>query len=167
MADTKKGEKQVDKPKKRGKGGFLLAMTVFGLSFWFIFPTVILVLVGMSPTFIALLMDNDRQKSSASAIGSLNAAGVVPFVIDLWQRGQSIENTFHILAQPANWLIMLGAAGVGQLILFAVPQAVATWSLTRSEVRLKILRSNLESLRNAWGPDVATNKPLDQIGKMG
>jgi len=153
--------------KKRNKGGgVILFMIMFGLSFWFIFPTLVLFLVGLSPTFIAFLIDNDRQKFATVAVASMNAAGITPFMIDLWTKGQTMETVFQILREPLNWLVIAGAAGIGQLIVFAVPQAVASLKLAHAESRLKILKANLESLKDIWGPDVGTTKPIDRGGKQ-
>jgi hypothetical protein len=171
MADAK-DEKKDDKKaaaagkKSGGKKGIILFMIIFGISFWFVFPTLVLFLVGMFPTFIALLTDTDRQRTSSAAVGAMNAAGVTPFVIDLWTKGQTMENVFQILREPSSWLIMLGAAGVGQLIAFAVPQMVASLTLTQDEARLKILRANLESLKEVWGPEVGTTKPMNKLGTL-
>ena len=149
--------------RKGGKLRLIIMMIVFGSLAPFLMPTLTLLMIGMFPTFIALLTDKDRHQSSATAIGALNAAGVTPFIIDLWMKGQNMDNVFHILREPSNWLVMLGAAGVGQLIVFAVPQAMASLTLARSEVRLKTLKHNLEQLKSTWGAEVATTKPLDKI----
>ena len=154
-----------DKKKGGGKLRFMTIMIIFGMSVPFLMPTLTLMLIGMIPTFIALLTDTDRHKYSASAIGFMNCAGLTPFVIDLWAKGQTMENVFHIMAMPSNWLIILGAAGVGQLIVFAVPQAMTSVTLVRAEMRLKTLKHNLEQLKTTWGPDVATTKPIDKLVK--
>jgi hypothetical protein len=172
MAETKDAKngapaadaKKEKAPKKRGKATVVLSMIIFGASAWFIFPTLILFLIGMAPTLVALFTDSDRQKSSAAAVGAMNAAGVTPFIIDLWVKGQTMENVFQILSNSTDLLIILGAAAIGQLIIFAVPQAVALLSFARADARLKIMRHNLESLRDSWGPDVGTTKPIDKIG---
>ena len=103
--------------------------------------------------------------SSVAAIGAMNAAGIVPFVIDLWQKGQTVENALQILRAPQTWLVMFGAAAVGQLILFAVPQAIASLTLARAESRVQLLKGNLETIKTIWGPDVATTKSLEKIAK--
>ncbi len=151
------------KKRKGGKARFVFMMIVFGLSVPVLMPTYTLLLLGMLPTLVALITDTDRNKSSAAAIGAMNCAGVTPFVIDLWMKGQTMDNVFTILRDPSSWLVMLGAAGVGQLIVFAVPQALASLALARAEARLKIMKQNLEQLKTTWGPDVATTKPLDKI----
>ncbi len=87
-------------------------------------------------------------------------------MIDLWVNGQSMDTVFHILGQSSSWLVILGAAAVGQLIVFAIPQAMTSLTLARAELRLKILKTNMEKLKSTWGPDVATTKPLDKITRM-
>jgi hypothetical protein len=165
MADDKKTNTGVKPKKKGGKLGFIFFLILFGICAPFMMPTLTLLLVGLLPTFVALITDNDPHKSSTAAIGAMNFAGLTPFVIDLWVKGQTMENAFIILRQPSNWLIMLGAAGIGQLIVFAVPQAMASLTLARAESRLKLLKQNLEQLKAGWGSDVATTKPVDKIGK--
>ena len=173
MADKKEEKKEAATPGESKKGnvspkrggtiGFFFFMIVFGASVPFILPTLTLVLIGMTPTIVALVTDNDRHKSAATSVGAMNAAGITPFIIDLWTKGQTMGNVFQIFRDPTNWLIMLGAAGIGQLIVFAVPQAVALLTFARAEMRLKILQRNIESLKDSWGPDVGTTKPIDKI----
>ncbi len=44
----------------------------------FIFPTVVLIFIGLIPTWIAFFVDTDNEKSSAAAIGAMNCAGIRP-----------------------------------------------------------------------------------------
>lgn len=162
MANEKPKEEK--KVKKGGAFGFIFFMILFGGAVPFIFPTMVLCLLGMIPTFVALFTDMDRDKSSSTAVGAMNAAGITPFIIDLWSKGQTPTNLFHILHEPTTWLVMFGAAGVGQLIVFAVPQAVASLTFARDEARLITLKKNLESLQESWGTEVGTTKPIDKIG---
>lgn len=163
MAEDKKPAAAEGKKKKKGKAGFFLIMILFALMAPFMMPTLTLIMVGMMPTFVALLTDTDPEKSATSSVGAMNIAGLVPFLIDLWVKGQTMENAFIILRTPANWLIILGAAAIGQLIVFAVPQAMASMTFIHAESRIKNLKRNLDQLKASWGPDVATTKPLDQI----
>lgn len=165
MATNPKAASPEGKKKKGGKLGLILFFILFSLSAPFLMPTLTLLLVGLLPTFVALLTDNDPHKSATASIGAMNLAGLTPFLIDLWVKGQTMGNTFAILHDPSNWLIILGAAGVGQLIVFAVPQAMTSLTIVRAEGRLKLLKHNLEQLKASWGPDVATTKPLEKIGQ--
>lgn len=152
------------KPKKKaGKFTVMMVMLLIGIATPFMLPTVILVLAGLIPTYVAFATDDDPNKSGAISVCAMNIAGLTPFIIDLWKKGQTLAHTFQILGDTSDWLVILGAAAVGQLIVFALPQAIATVTLTHAESRIKTLKKNLDMLKDAWGPDVATAKPIDKI----
>lgn len=169
MAEAKKAPAAPNKGKKK-KGGsklkFYMFLLIAMISAPFMFPTVVLVLVGLIPTIVAFVVDNDREHSSATAIGAMNCAGLSPFIIDLWLKGQTMGNAFAILSQPINLLIIFGSAAVGQAIVGIVPQAMATLTLAHSELRIKNLKNNMEILRKSWGPDVGTTKPIEKMINM-
>ena len=116
MADSKKPANVKDDkaPSKTGSGKlrFYTIMTLVGFCTPFMLPTVVLLLVGFIPTIVAFFVDKDRQHSSATAIGAMNLAGITPFVIDLWIKGQSMGSVFQILSQSTSWLIIFGAAAL-------------------------------------------------------
>ncbi|MBV8060553.1 MAG: hypothetical protein JO253_03385 [Alphaproteobacteria bacterium] len=165
MAKEKAADKkQAAAPKKKGgKGGFLLTMIFLGFAAPFIFPTLILMGIGLLPTLVALFIDTDREHSTTAAIGAMNCAGLSPFLIDLWVKGQNMSNMFAILRDTSTWLVTLGAAFIGQLIVFAIPQTMVIITIARLELRVRTLKSNLEQLKTTWGPDVASNKALEKI----
>lgn len=156
----------VAQPSRKGGGwrvilGMMIAMPVVLFSG---LPTLLLCF-GLIPTLIALVTDPDRDKSGATTIGFMNVAGVLPFVIELWEKGQTMENAIAILKEPVTWLVMLGAAGVGHLILYAIPPATGALTITRMEMRLRTLREALTQLKEIWGADVTTARALDQVRK--
>lgn len=168
MADKKKKDEKAGKPgapkkKKGGKLRFYTIMLLAGIIAPFMFPTAVLLFVGMLPTIFAFFIDKDRQYSSAIAIGAMNCAGITPFIIDLWLKGQTMGNVFQMLGEPSTWLIILGAAAVGQMIVSVIPQAMATVTLAHSESRIKHLKKNLEQLQENWGSDVGTTKPIEKV----
>jgi len=165
MAQKKKDapKKDAHKGRKKGKLGFIIIGLTFGASLLFIMPTFVLVMVGMIPTIVSLLTDDDEERSTTICIGALNSVGVMPFVIDLWMKGQTIQSVLTIMMQSTTWVVILGAAGIGKLIVFAVPQATAAIAIGHVERRLKILRDNLTSLKDAWGPDVGTTKSIQNL----
>ncbi|MDR3424286.1 MAG: hypothetical protein P4M13_04300 [Alphaproteobacteria bacterium] len=165
MAKEKAEKKTGGKPQKKsgGKLKFISLMAVFCVAAPFIMPTLLLALVGLIPTYVAFTTDDDPQKSGATSVCAMNFAGLTPFVIDLWEKGQTMANAVHILSEANSWLVILGAAAIGQLIVYTVPPAIATLTLTNADARIKNLRKNLEMLKQSWGPDVATTKPIDKI----
>ena len=173
MADAKKAKPSSLKAAKGGKGAsrskggvrFILLMIIVGSLVPFGIPT-LLFCFGFIPTLVALFTDNDPRKPVLTAIGFMNMAGVAPFVIELWQKGQTMDAALGILRKPDTWLVMFGAAGIGQLLLYAVPPAMAMLTVNRIESRLKTLREGMEQLKAIWGPDVASTKPLNLIRKQ-
>jgi hypothetical protein len=169
---AKKGNKKVKKdtgvkPRKgMGKLGFYTTAIVVIFASPFIFPTIILAVIGLLPTLVALFTDTDRDRSSTAAVGAMNCAGLTPFIIDLWMKGQTVEQVFRIMTNPSTWVVILGGAAIGQLIVFAVPQTMALMTFANYEKRLKLLKKHLEDLKSNWGQDVGTVKPINQIIKM-
>ncbi len=148
--------------KPKGAGIYILPGMLVGGSLFFVFPTFVLMAVGLIPTLVAIFTDPDREKHSATAVGAMNIAGLTPFVVELWTKGQTLGHVFDILKDANNWLVILGSAAIGQLLLFVVPQITASMTSARYDTRLKTLKANLEELKNTWGPDVATTRPVER-----
>jgi hypothetical protein len=166
MANEKTETKPEKKPrKKRGKLKFIFVLIVVGLAMPFMLPTVLLLVAGFIPTYVAFATDDDPDKTGAASVAALNFAGIVPFLIDLWVKGQTATNALLILKDSNSWLIILGAAAIGQLIAYAVPQAIATLSLTNADVRVKALRKNLDVLKDSWGAEVAAARSSDKTAQ--
>lgn len=166
MAEEEKKEEKPKKaapvPKKKGGGKLVFFMVLVACFIPFSVPT-LLICLGFTPTLVALVTDTDRRRSGVATIGYLNLAGVFPFLVDLWMNGQTMEVALRIVKDPFSWVVMLGSAGVGYLILYAVPPAIASMVLTKKANRLVALREGHKQLETIWGPDVATNTPLDML----
>lgn len=161
---AKKKERKTAPSRRKGGLLFFCIMIIVGAIVPFGLPTLLLCL-GLLPTLVALITDTDPKKSAAAAIGFLNVAGVAPFILELWEKGQTMENAMQIVLDSTTWLIMLGAAALGQLLIYAVPPVVASMTLMKLEARLRLLRDGLSQLKEIWGPDVATHKAVDQVQK--
>ena len=159
MADEKGKEKTV---KKAGKGKIVFFMILFGCLVPFGVPTLI-VCLGFLPTFITMFTETDPRRPALTAIGYMNLAGVLPFLIDLWQQGQTMEAALAIVYQMQTWVIMLGAAGVGQLILYVVPPMVASIVLSKQDSRRRILKEAVAELESIWGEDIKTTLPIEVV----
>lgn len=145
-----------------GGGKLVLFMIVIGCLVPFGVPT-LLVCLGLLPTLVTLVTDTDRNRSSLATIGYLNMAGVLPFLIELWQKGQTMEVAVAIIRDPFSWVVMFGAAGIGQLMLYTIPPIVSSMIIMRQESRLRILREGVEQLEAIWGSDVKTASPLEVV----
>lgn len=168
MADDKKQEEKKDKkkdkkqPKKSGGFKLIFFMVLVGCMVPFGVPT-LLVCSGLFPTLIALVMDRDEHRSSFATIAYMNCAGVLPFLLDLWMNGQTMDVALRIVMDPFSWVVMLGSAGVGHLILFSIPPAIAGMVINKKANRLVKLREGIKQLEGIWGGDVATGASIDAI----
>jgi len=156
------GQKNDAKTKKKGGVKLILLMALAGCLVPFGLPT-LLVCAGLIPTLIVLLTETEDTHAGLATVGYMNVAGVLPFLIDLWQRGQTMDAAMAIVREPRSWVVMLGAAGVGQLVLYAVPPIIASIVLIKQADRLRTLREAIKELEAIWGPEVATAAPVDEI----
>lgn len=160
--EESKGSPKAAPKKKRGRFRFFMSFFALCAAMPFTLPSVLLILAGLTPTYVAYATDKDSEKVGATSVCAMNLAGIVPFVIDLWGKGQTLENAFHILTDPNAWFVILAASGVGQLVVYVVPQALATLFQTNAEARISALRKNLEILKESWGAEVASAKAAEK-----
>lgn len=135
----------------------IILLVVAGLLV-FTLPTVLILCVGMLPTFAAFLIDRRREKYTTLCVGSMNFVGVIPFLATLWTEDHSFEMAFTILCDPLGWLMMLGSAGIGWAIYFVAPNIVAMFMAARIEQRIERLKERQTELVEEWGPGVSGNE---------
>lgn len=133
----------------------VIVITIVGGLMLFTLPTVLLLGIGMMPTFAAMAIDRRREKYTTLCVGCMNFVGVLPFVAQLWTEGHSYERAFAIMADPFAWLTMLGAAGLGWCIYLIAPGIVSMGIAMRIEQRISRLRRRQRELVEEWGPGVA------------
>lgn len=166
MAKEKTKESpQKAKTVKKAKGGWgLQIMMIFALLSAILFmPTTILILFGMLPTVVAALIDR-RGGTRAITVGSLNLAGCVPFLLDLWTKSHTTDYAVSLITDPRTIIVMYAAAGIGYLIDWALSGMVATIMIQRATMRVKAIRARQEEMVVRWGREVTGEMPLDTEG---
>lgn len=118
-------------------------------------PTAMVFAVGMLPTLVAAMVDRTRGRMAACSVGLLNLCGVLPFVLQLWSRGQTVNAAEHLLTNVFNLSAMFGAAAVGWLLFLAIPPVVAAVLRVQAEHRAVALRTRQKKLVEEWGDSVA------------
>ncbi len=71
-----------------------------GLGLWWVFglivlavvstfalPTVVILLIGMLPAWVAFIVDPNPAKAAGKCVLSLNLVGIAPYLMDLWMMG--------------------------------------------------------------------------------
>ncbi len=119
-----------------------------------LFPTCLVLGVGMAPTLVAYILDGSRDRYFALTVGLTNFCGVLPGLADLWMRGHTITDAKGVVLDPLFWLFATAAAGVGWLIQMGMPPIIAAYYTMASEARIKTLMTQQKTLIETWGEEV-------------
>jgi len=148
----------VVKKKPAGSGGLML------LGFVALFAAMILLLVsmaslvlvvfGMLPTFVALLIDRSAQRFAFYSVMAMNFAGVFPFLLDLWMGSNSMSLAVDSLTDVFSLFTMYGSAALGWVFYAVTPPIVTTGMTFIAQRRISILRAKQKKLLAEWGDAV-------------
>ena len=139
-----------------GKSSIKLMLAVIGIAVAFAvaLSSILLLVIGMAPTLVALGLDRGQSRGAGRSVGMLNFCGVAPYVGQLWIGDHSLDGLGAILLDVNAWLFMYGSAGLGWLICYSMPSAVAMYLSVRDGRRTQQLRGRQEGLVKEWGADV-------------
>ena len=139
----------------------VLIMVVAGTMI-FTLPTVMVLTVGMIPTFIAYATDRRKEKYKTVSVGSLNFVGVLPLLVTLWTKDHSFGMGFSVLSDPFNWLMVLGSSSAGWTIYFIAPSIVSIFLQARIELSVERLKKRQIRLVEEWGDGVSGDRKTNQ-----
>ncbi|NQV48791.1 MAG: hypothetical protein HQ504_13550 [Rhodospirillaceae bacterium] len=149
-------EKRIQQPVKK-KGSLVL---IFSIGFVVILvmslPTVLLVFLGLLPTFVAYVVDLSPKKNAAFCVGGINLCGVFPFMMELWTGENTMSQSIDILTNPYSLIVMFGASALGWMVYQSLPPVVAAFLTVIAQRRVSTLRNNQRNLIKEWGEDVST-----------
>jgi hypothetical protein len=148
------GAKRGRKRRKGSSNGIVTVLLILFPAGLIFLPSTILLALGMIPTAVAYVVDRDPDKTAPMTVGGLNFAGVVTFLISLWQAGHTMAALSKVLTDPFAWLVMYGAAGLGWSIYYGVPPAVVGWVVLRAEARIAQRIEEQRELVALWGTEV-------------
>jgi len=133
---------------------FWISITIIVLGF-LAAPTVVFVLVGMTPTIVAFIIDRSPKRYATFCVGGMNFSGVFFFLLDLWTHGEhTIAHALDILSNVFALAVILSAAGFGWLLFVAVPPVVAMFLTVMAQRRVVYLRTRQREIIEEWGEDV-------------
>ena len=122
----------------------------------FVFPQVfILLIVGLSPSVVAFLIDRTPRKYATFCVSGMNISGVFPAFLNLLNGNNSIAGAISILTNPFEMTFIFAAAGLGWLIYFAFPPVVKSLLTILAQHRINILRGEQRQLIRDWGEGIA------------
>lgn len=127
-------------------------------------PTTVMLVVGMMPTLVMLVVDRTKERLRALTVGSMNLAGCMPFVMELWQREHTIHMALSYLTQPRTIVVMYFAAAIGYMIEWMVSGLVAGVAAQKAQSRIAAIEKKHIEMEHRWGAEVNGTVPLDDEG---
>jgi hypothetical protein len=141
-------------PKKRGKWLLICLVTPVAL---LLLPSTLVLIAAMVPTLVARVVDPAPGRQLTITVGSLNFAGALWFMHDLWSAGQSFSAIVPTLSDMIGWLATLVGAGMGWAIYSLMPIVSRGIATTKSNLRLSRVRKSQAELVEEWGDPVRGN----------
>jgi hypothetical protein len=138
-------------PKKRGKWLYICLVMPVAL---LLLPSTIVLAVAMVPTLVARIVDPAPGRQLTITVGSLNLAGALWFMHDLWSAGQGFSDIVPTLGDMIGWLAALVGAGMGWAIYSLMPILTRSIATTKSNLRLSRVRKSQGELVEQWGDPV-------------
>ena len=155
----------IKKKKKKGigaKGQSLLVVLVICAVLFA--PTTLILVIGMLPTIVAAFADRSNEGMRGITIGSINLAGCMPYVLDLWMNNHTLENAVVIITQVENLVVMWLAATIGYCLEWVVTGAVSVYMTDRANARILWIEKRQDELIKRWGRKVTGEFTLNEDG---
>lgn len=140
---------------------FLIFSILLGVVF---LPTTVILLIGMLPTLAAFFVDRTRGKTRTLTVGAMNLAGCVPFILEIWINGHTMDNAMTYISQPRTIVVIYFAAAIGYMIDWAMTGIVIGVMSEKGRARLKQIEKTKNELIDRWGEEVTNTLPLDPDG---
>jgi hypothetical protein len=138
-------------PKKRGPWLVICLVVPVAL---LLLPSTLVLTAAMVPTLVARIVDPAPGRQLTVTVGSLNFAGALWFMHDLWSAGQSFSAILPTLSDMIGWLAALVGAGMGWVLYSLMPIVSRSIATTKSDLRLSRVRKAQEDLVEQWGDPV-------------
>lgn len=124
----------------------------------------VIMVVGMIPTLVAAIVDRSEGRMRALTIGAMNFAGCVPFMLEVFKKGNGLETSIAYMLEPQTIVVIYFAAAMGYLIDWAMTGIVSSILVQRTKNRLREIQKDQKDLTERWGMEVTGTIPLDEFG---
>lgn len=151
-----------NQPKISNSGGlglpsnfYVFAIGFVILIFWLVSnASAILFMFGMLPSFIAAVVDQDRERFLTKIVSIFNLIGTMPFLVDTVRNMRDSDYGWQLVLDPSTWMLIYAAAGAGWILFWVFPQLSMVYHKIRIENRLLKLNSELNQLAAEWGDEI-------------
>ena len=164
-APAKTSSRSAAKPKPKGKakparrgGSEAVGLVVLSGAVLFLsvvaLPVCVLLVVGMTPSIVAYIVDQTPRRTLTLTVAPLNLAGTAPYCMQLWFGVDTMHALGSFIGDVWVWLVMYLAAAFGWLLYLGMP-VIVHFLLERSIDRRKARLVQIQKkLRAEWGEEV-------------
>ena len=133
------------------RGRAIIAWVVAPLVCIALFPTILLLVIGMAPSIVAYIVDKRPRKVTARSIGYLNFAGCLYYALKLWTGQNTISGVLELVSEPSALMIMYSSAAVGWILNFIMVPIMSAFLAVQHEAKNRSISRRQESLIREWG----------------
>lgn len=153
----------VKKPKrmKFSQQVFMIALILLGAAFM---PVTVVFVIGMLPSFVALLVDTTQDKTRALTVSLMNFVAVFPFLLMVALDNYSMGAAIDIVTKAINPVIMFAGAAAGYFLDWTFSGVSNIIMTGRAKSRLESIKKRQEDLVRRWGQEVTGNVATDPDG---
>jgi len=109
---------------------------------------------AMLPTVFAIFFDKNEHRCLSATICSFNLIGVIPFLIRMWESSSVDYVAKQILANVETWMIIYGAAFIGQLLYASMPLLVVKFYAAKTHSQVAKSEKKHKELCDKWGIEI-------------
>lgn len=109
---------------------------------------------AMLPTIFAIFFDKNEHRCLSATICSFNLIGVIPFLIRMWESSSVDYVAKQILANVETWMIIYGAAFIGQLLYASMPLLVVKFYAAKTHSQVAKSEKKHKELCDKWGIEI-------------
>jgi hypothetical protein len=134
--------------------GFFVLSWLLSISYY----AVAFFALGMLPTIFAMVLDRGAGRFASKTVAACNFIGTMPFLADIAMGYEPSITAKDLMAEPITWLLIYGAALVGWMMIWMIPQTTLMIFTMRAEMKTKVLKEEQAKLLDEWGEEVKTGK---------
>ena len=149
------------------RGRVIIAWVVAPLVCIALFPTILLLLIGMAPSIVAYIVDKRPRKVAARSIGYLNFAGCLYYALKLWTEQNTISGVLELVSEPSALMIMYSSAAVGWMLNFIMVPIMTAFLAVQYEAKTRAISRRQEDLIKEWGSVVKGPATLEDVPAQG
>lgn len=159
MADkTEKKQKVVSDLRGIGVIGQIIGFFVLAWLLSISYYAVAFFALGMLPAIFAMVLDRGSGRFVAKTVSACNFIGTMPFLADMAMAYDPSIVAKEFMVEPVTWLIIYGAAMVGWMMIWVIPQTTLMIFTMRADMKINALKEEQEKLLDEWGDEVKTGK---------